>query len=53
MRKSPLIKNRGWHKYTSFTWNIREGSPEYLMHKENIFQDTVNINIILVLILLQ
>lgn len=53
MRKSSLIKNKDRHKITSFTWNMRKGSPEYLMHKENVFQDGVSISIIFVLILLQ
>lgn len=43
--KAFVDKNKGWHKITSFTWNIRKGSPEYLMHDENTFQDGVNINI--------
>jgi len=51
--KAYIVKNKGWRKSTGFTWAVRKGSAEYLVREENVFQDSIIINIFFILIHLQ
>lgn len=43
MRNPSLLKIRSDDKITILTWNVRKGIIEHLMHKKNIFQNSINI----------